>query len=107
MTDDTPDAGLTPEQEALLMAYLDVSMGGSGRMIIDDMRHSFIERGSAENEAELDELYPHPYRAYVEIGERRVVQKILAAIAYAQQVQQMKFAQINAPLTPNDQETDL
>jgi len=86
-------------QARVLQAYLAVSQTRDGALVLDDLRSAFVRREQDEALADDLEPYPHPYRAYVEIGMRLVVQKIEAAIAAAE------LARLRQ-ITPEDAEED-
>jgi len=88
----------------LFLAYLDVAESGSGKLVMEDMRTSFIELGS---EALLEELeqFPHPYRAYVEKGMAMVVHKMEATVKTAEHYQLHGFPDDDREV--NDDEDNL
>lgn len=81
---------MTEDQKATLMAYYAVAGTESGRIMIEDMRSSFVE---LQNPALLEELaaIPHPYRAYVEQGMGLAVRKVEGVIALAEHCLQHGF----------------
>lgn len=61
----------------LLQLYAEF-VGGSGKLVFEDLEEAFLKRANPDLEKEMEE-FPHPYRAYVEVGQRMVVQKIREA----------------------------
>lgn len=69
---------LTPQE--LAGHYANLFLSPSGEIVMQDLTEAFVERLNPALEADM-ERFPHPYRPYVEIGQRLVVQKIQAAVA--------------------------
>lgn len=63
----------------VLKAYQDALLNRAGDIVLNDLKQAYIYRQNETLEQIMKE-YPHPYRAYVEIGQRMVVQALLSAI---------------------------
>lgn len=73
----------------LITAYEHIFKTGMGEMLSEDLENAFVRRLNPELETEMEQ-YPHPYRAYVEIGQRMAVQKILALAEAGQKLRNIE-----------------
>ncbi|MBF0285521.1 MAG: hypothetical protein HQL51_13805 [Magnetococcales bacterium] len=68
-----------PSAQELAGHYGALFQSSHGEWVLRDLNEAFVQRLNPALEEEMSQ-FPHPYRAYVEIGQRMVVQKLKAAI---------------------------
>ena len=67
------------DSKKIFQSYLSAFATPAGEVVLEDLEDAFVKRLNVELELNMQE-FEHPYRAYVEIGQRMVVQSIQAAI---------------------------
>lgn len=72
------------EQKAIFQAYKNTFTRKEGQLVFDDLVAAYHERVNPDLEDELEDI-PHPFRAYVVMGQRSVVLAIKDAIKQADQ----------------------
>ncbi len=68
-----------------MRCYEEFIHGPAGSKVYQDLEEAFIFRLNQDLEEEMKEI-PHPHRAYVEVGQRMVVQKIKEISEFSQQL---------------------
>lgn len=72
------------EQKAIFTAYKNTFTRKEGLLVMDDLEAAYHERVNPDLEDELEDI-PHPFRAYVVMGQRSVILAIKDAIKQADQ----------------------
>jgi len=66
-------------QEDLYHAYADFVFSPSGQIVLDDLVDTFLDGNHTDTLTERLREIPHPYRAYVEMGFKMLMDGIKAA----------------------------
>lgn len=74
---------ITDEEKKLLSSYL-IFANGDGWQVYEDLLYTFRDFKSDALNEELEEI-PHPYREYVKMGARLVMDKITDTMKLAQE----------------------